>query len=417
MLNEKLEYYEYTCDLNDSENVRRRIKYATLSRGDAEFNGLERFLTIIARHFLYYHNNGFASKDDIDAAYAALLSWLGYDKHDEKTINNERNKEIETICGWFPKYIKDVMLRQKIEIIKNENKGENERIDALLEKLINEENAKELLETSNTLKGVIKEAWDRKKDGGTSEDNICKIAERYMILSDTSFKRKIASTSAFWGTNHDINDYKMASLEKVIANALCRKRLNVFYLVCKDPHFTEAVKRDRKKTVTEKREDTLLKIVAAYLVENFYSDPGTSGIVRYVPFNKVTVSNWYMNDGYLKNEYFDNYKYKGRDLFYIQLLGRNQLKISIDPEWFELCEWALIPATDNDDNLIRFLNTHPGYRFYRDDGACKPLVENEVYDRNPVGSLIQGICEKACLPEPKPNNNYEICHEKRKLLT
>ena len=108
MLNEQLEYKEYTYDLAGFGNGPRRIKYSALSRGDKTIAGLGRIMTIIARHFLFYDNNDVAGKEDLDAAKLAIFGWFGYVPTDpEKYCKPEpqREKEIEDIFRWLPKYL------------------------------------------------------------------------------------------------------------------------------------------------------------------------------------------------------------------------------------------------------------------------------------------------------------------------
>ena len=337
MLNEKLEYKEYTYDLANYEDGPRRIKYSGLRKGgERNIGGLERILTIIARRFLFYDNNEAAGKEDRDAAKLALFSWLGYkpthpDRYSKPDA--QRKKEIDSIFRWLPQY---------------------------LEKM--------------------KEGYEAKSSGGT---NAVRNLEKWIsLIREKGYIGKISGSSKTDKGRH----VKIIKIEKVIANSLHRKKLKIFYLACKDPHF------DEKNSKMEN--DTLLRIVAAYMLENYYFDMPSGGKycyyneqrqeTRFAPFSNVDLSNWYQNLGGIRTESgkgLGAYSYNGEPT--IERVGESgDLKIKFNDEWFRKCEWVLIDATDNDDALDDYLKQNPEHHFYRDDGSCKPLAENQRYDRN-----------------------------------
>lgn len=413
MLNEKLEYKEYTCDLTDPESGVKRIKYGTLYKGDSErkegpngveggpgFGGLERILTIIARYFLYYYDDT-VDKVDRDAAFAAMSSWLGFSIRNYKNIDKARMEEIKRIKGWFPRYLKDVLMKKYIDKLRKENLGDNEKIENLIVSLERAGSAEELREAAELLRNGIETEWNRKSIGNP-ENSICNLAEKYEMLKgerSVVFYLKITATCFESGLS-DRNNANTLRLEKVVANAIRRKKLREFYLACKNNNL-DAVDFNgvsRKKYVSE-RKDSLLRFMAAYLIEDFYINQAandlmasadkdvydTKGPLRYVPFDKPGFSNWYINDGYLDFGKY-NITYNGKPVLLKwpeedqkkrkrknSRKGDTRVKIKMDADWFNKCEWMLIDATDSNEEVKEYLKA--GYHVYRDDGAGKPLVE------------------------------------------
>lgn len=346
MLDELREYREYTWDQDSEENRIERIKYGVLTRG-GRFTGLERVLTIIARHFLYYYEDRTTSRDR-NAAFAALYAWLGLDGAVyEKELDPERKAEIDAIRGWFPRYLDEVM-----------------------------------------------QYCDRKEKD--PEERKEKVKERQEFLRSYEFY-KMVSLSCYQNGIGETGHSRTMRLDKAVANGMCRKRLKRFYLVCRDPRFEEvSLGADMKKSLADdrkpalKRRDMLLRLIAAYLVENYYSAPSVSDPDpdRFVYFSLPALSNWCRyQDGY-QHRAFDHFYYNGRRL--IEKFGEdrykhnNRTKIRFNKEWFDKCGWRLIEAADNDDELDEYLKEHPGACFYRDDGAGEGLVRGLRYERSVI---------------------------------
>ena len=97
MLNEIGEYEQYTLSLEKLLNYKnRRLKYCNIKNN---FSGLERVMTIIARHFIFDTPIGF----DENELREILKAWCGFN-HEAKTILPEY------FYGWLNNYIKRVLL-------------------------------------------------------------------------------------------------------------------------------------------------------------------------------------------------------------------------------------------------------------------------------------------------------------------
>lgn len=323
MLDEYREYSEYTCKINGG-NCAERIKYGTMVRSGANFAGLERILTIIARYYLFYHGDKNETDDrDRAAAYAAVRSWLGYTIDDyEALLDDDIKKEIKAIKGWIRKYIRTVMIP-----------GRND-------------------------------AEEKKK----LKTRINKLG-KWEYFSDLF---KSCYDNGLWRSD-DLNEL---TLEKAVANAASRKGLKRFYLACGDPGLDE-LKTASGKKLSRKSKDKLLKIVAAYLLENYYIDKEVRSTSRFAPFSKTDFSYWY-SDGYMKD--LPDIRLNGSKL--IENFSRDSdTKIRFNSEWLQNCGWTLIDATEDDSMLEEYLAAHEGHHFYRDNGANKALTEGEVYER------------------------------------
>ena len=359
MLNEKLEYEEYTYNLTGYENGHRRIKYNALSRGgDKNFAGLERIMTIIARRFLFFDSdyNDVPGKEECLAAELALFRWLGYvptDPDKYKEPDTERKKEMDRIFYWLPNYLGKM----------------KEECEAKLKREKNKTNKKKLRNKINNL-----ESW------------LSLIKEDDYITKRTRSSR-----------DDKAKYLNVIKTERVVANALRRNKLKVFYLVCKDPHFSEVCEKTGK--VGEKKKDLLLRTVAAYMLENYYFDLPSREVsfppvyryyekrqqTRFAPLRDEDLTNWHQGLGKIRTESDDGlgaYSYNGKPLVEQPKKYKNRKKIKFNDEWFRKCEWALIDATDNDDALDEYLRENPDHHFYRDDGSCKPLAEDQRYERN-----------------------------------
>lgn len=112
MLNEFLEFEEYTCIINS--NTPKRLKWGNLVK---DFSGVRRALTIIARHAYY------EEKMSIDVINHLFNLWCGFENVSIKEIDNA--KIFQNVNGWLPNYI--LSLRKNVD--------DEEKIDNLLKKL------------------------------------------------------------------------------------------------------------------------------------------------------------------------------------------------------------------------------------------------------------------------------------------
>ena len=117
MLDEILEYQQYSFDINSPDDQVQRLKRSTLisftknnrlNKSTATFSGLNRALTIIARHFIYEVYDG---DDDLkEKTINALKAWLGHRRPDESA-----DAEVHRLYKWLPLYVEKIFLANSID--------------------------------------------------------------------------------------------------------------------------------------------------------------------------------------------------------------------------------------------------------------------------------------------------------------
>lgn len=368
MLDEIREYEEYTYDLDNTENPPKRIKYNVLTKGLQDEGGgigcgIESILCIIARHFLFMNDQG--AFKNAGAAECAISAWLGIEPDSEKMslLSDETRAEIEAIRGWYPDYIKKILIPERETQIKH-NEGNQKAINALKKNI-------------DILKGIL--------------DN----------LRSETFRNNLNKSTWEYGYSGK-NDYKVLFTEKVLANAAVRGPLRRRYLICLDPDLDSVVikehpKRRPKEGLTKREEydDLYLRFISAWLLSQIrtksdkMSDNPTkyrTNVNRSVPINMTEISGWALGDTKLaKDKIPDCFrgiilesvnKQQSKMYFYLSNNGEN----SKDSErWFESCGWNIIDATEGNKRLENFIKRHPEYCFWKDMGSGVPLVKNEKY--------------------------------------
>ena len=223
MLNEIMEAEGYLYDLNDRNYQFKRIKsniFSRISRKEPELNGLGRFMTTVARYFLF--KDGGDGVRNIKLAETALIMWCGLAEDDSlkgaKSEYQYLKKHYPWVDGWLPAY-----LREDAES-RYEKKPETkirQNVEASIEKI---------------------------KDRREAYSNVA--------FSDTSLA----------------NDYRQITFERAVANALASwGPLRKYYIVCEDKDWTD--KLNRKRGTNEfanpmpKDYDKILKLTADILLQ------------------------------------------------------------------------------------------------------------------------------------------------------
>lgn len=349
MLNEIREYEEYTYDLDKTACAPKRIKYNVLTKGlNGESSGIgcgiESILSIIARHFLFDFND-LGALANAYAAECAVLAWLGSGAGGEKmsALSAEVRNEIESIMGWYPRYIEKVLIPEREELIKQNQD--------------NREKQKSLKKNIDLLKSIL--------------DN----------LDGEKFRRDLEKTAWSYGFSGK-NDYKKLFIEKVVANASARGPLKRYYLLCKDPDLDSVILKEQPRrkpkeglTQRDKYEDLYLRLIAAYLLSDRLTRSDTATGNRFVPVNLTELSGWAMTDKKLANDKIPDC-FEGIELI---TLNNQQSKLRFDHKWFAKCGWMLVDDSENDDELEKYLKEQPGLCYWKDPGACVPLIKNAKY--------------------------------------
>ena len=214
MLNEILEYKEYSADLSEPENTIKRIKYGVITKAGKSFMGLEGMLTSISRRMLYYYGDK-VEDTDRDAAEAAMKAWLGFKYRIDLPEDDERVAEIRKLEGWFPQYVRTVLIKKYFDqtALKDPEKGAE-----LLECISSYENA----ETEDEKE----EAIERLKELNAK---ISRLMNKLEYTASDTYREQLELTNYNNGISVDEHNKRrdnrdILRFEKVIANAMRRKK-------------------------------------------------------------------------------------------------------------------------------------------------------------------------------------------------
>jgi len=301
MLDEKLEYSEYTTPLKDDSVPRLKpdcfvSKYSKKEQSRATLLGLWRCLTIIARHFLFdefQYQNAVTPEQQteiISKVTFALKSWCGFLQEGEKS-DYEFN-------GWLETYYKTYIMVEKYE------------------------------------KGLP--SW---------EDIKSKKTKAYALPVFT--KNVTADPSALTTVSNAVN------YERVIAKAINEGPLRTYYLTYRKDFANQTTYKTTKENkltgeqetqydplsgsgaIALKSRNQLLKLVSAYLIEK--EKTGNDFVI----VNLTDFSNWTqqkVDSAYLSKRFV----YKDKPVFKFSLVNGNVQKLQVNPEYLEEYDFKLV---------------------------------------------------------------------------
>lgn len=354
MLNEIKEYEEYTLPIESLADVENpRLKFFTLIK--KSFSGLERALTIIARHYI---ND--AAEIDEEKIKNYLREWLGFE-----VIDSENNKINERRTdGWLNNYIRKVFLENLLQECRNKC-AEFEKISDI--------------SSTDEIDDLMKKK-DALPDFDSDKSLALSVGQlKYAIeaLYKLRYKAKLFENPMFSVENEKTpeskqgNNFKQITYDLIIANAINLGALQKYYLVCKNDPFQNVIKYSEKKNKCSKLkatdEDLILKIAATYLLQRLYSNSNQ----EYLYVNQMEICNWLLERA--NPDKFELEKYKiqpsNEKIFYESIIGGNVKKIKVHPEFisnFEIVEESKLIEND-------------GRIFFSDFGANFYLSKNKRY--------------------------------------
>ncbi len=254
MLNELLEFQEYTCKIN--KGMPRRLIWGNVV--ERKFSGIPRALTVIVRYA--YCNKGIT---DIEKIKELLGLWCGF--KEESKYDFVKEEEFANIIGWLPKYIES-LANEKIEE-KNKN----------IEKA--KKNKFENMKSEDIVKldeNIAKNEKDIKSIKTKMEKALTNLESNKDKWSRSPFK--VAG---------GINDINAIYFEGIIADAINEGPLKKMYLRLKKDPMENVV--DLGKTVTTKEKnmyDKWLKTIAAVVMGQIdgseYSDVDYGNLANWI---------------------------------------------------------------------------------------------------------------------------------------
>ena len=345
MLNEIGEYEQYTLspeELLDCKN--RRLKHCNIRNG---FSGLERVMTIIARHFIFDTPVG----SDDNELREILKAWCGF-KHEAKTPLPKH------FDGWLKNYIKRVLVF--------ETASDCFKYDSILPSDLKTVIGKVLADLDFELKESIAtlESFEF-TDGDVPKrlkENTGKLKNLLKALDELPGRRENFSKNLF-GVLNDKGDtpFRAITYDKIIANALLAGELRCYRLACDEELFETRIIHKNGKKLSAKDKDMVLKMTAEYLLQRRNSNQ------EFIVTNNANMMNWLMGEkpkcSRRENYAFADTKEKIFESFLIERI--NAIKLKLHPEWAK--HFRLIKEGSD---------TKWGRIFFSDSGSSEPLQES-----------------------------------------
>ena len=329
MLNELREYQQYTFNIEKDTEERKfsRLNHRQLCNS---LSGIERAMTIIARYFYYNYWKTEApgdkqptKKEKIDLVHSSLAAWCGLMNKGE--VCPPKAKHIE---NWLPKYIE--------EVLKKDAEG-------------NEQSIKRLQESLEKLKNKKTEF------------------SKHMMIDYVSDQE---------ATKYH-NDVKKITYESIIANAINAGELTNRVLLSKQNPFDRIIKEKGKldgSELDEGKKDRIIKIICAFLLNR------TNFEQRYAVVNRADVANWCKDNPKMDKDdynflYKDSTKEINMPLFERRLVGNNILKIFVEPELLNWCDFKICGDVEGEIDKLR----EQGYIYvFRDEGSGIALLPSKL---------------------------------------
>ena len=374
MLNEIGEYEQYTYSLTPQEIERHkdtRLKYLPLIKRD--LSGLERAMTIVARHFmfdvLHCDSDSRLSDADFEELREILRAWCGFNSE-----NAPRSPLPEDFKGWLVKYIQRTFLTEKVQTCREKLSccGSDNLTNALseqFEKILNQEDVKALKESLNELDYLKSSHNAELKEIGDEPGQIIEVLKTIIKLSE---KNKYFSKSVFGAVgSQEKGNFRCITYDKIIANAFLAGKLRRYYLTCDEDLFgTKKIVKNIKnnKALSVPDMNMVLKITAEYLLKRRYTSQ------NYTEVNGLGIMNWLK--GVRKPEQFNLDSYiladsKENIFESVTVNGIQAKKIRLHSQWikhFQLVE----DGNDATDEAL-------GQIFFSDTGYSEHLCKNVRY--------------------------------------
>lgn len=161
MLNEKLEYNEYTAKI--AEGMPQRLVYKNLKN---HLSGIGRPLTVIARRFVYDGDLTEAGADRAAVAKAVLNAWCGFgSKKEPEGLTEQGRSEFARCRDWLPRYIDFIGSGKDTKGIQKELAGKeksyNVGIFAGFGAINTKKGSQSNTERKNSFESNIADAYDR----------------------------------------------------------------------------------------------------------------------------------------------------------------------------------------------------------------------------------------------------------------
>ena len=303
MLDEILEYQQYSFDIGNSDEHVQRLKRSTLicfnqdkitKTRSIALTGLNRVLTVIARHFLYnvFDGDPRLKEKTIDA----LKSWLGH-----KAPSNSSHDEVHKLYRWLFLYAEKVLLPDSIDKLKyfisNSTLAEKEKteLNALIHHLSDQLPQDEKVTLAARLSDMCEQLHFI--PGNDRADRSVLNAEEFLYQLPN---RRSFNTSGYADFG-EANTVNAITYDRILANARRAGDLKKYYLAC-DRSLIKDVKLKSGRKLKDTDRDIVLKMTACCMME--LSKKGTVKVheTKRISITEADFINWIINGKCDKNK-------------------------------------------------------------------------------------------------------------------
>ena len=383
MLDEILEYQQYSFDIDKADDQVQRLKRSTLIRLNNSKNGktnkhialtgLNRVLTIIARYFLF---NIYDGDDHLkEKTILVLKSWLGH-----KAPMDDSDTEVYQLYRWLPLYIENILLRESIEELKGQinssslEEKDKDELNAIIYQLSGQLPQKE----KATLAARLSEKCNQLSfiPGDKSVNKSVANAEEYLY--------QLSNLKSFNNSGYEdvgeANTVNAITYDRILGNARRAGGLKRYYLAC-DRSLIRDVKLKSGWKLKDTDWDIVFKLTACCMME--LSKKGTVKVqeTKTISITEADFINWIINAKW-KKEKQQKFLYNGKIIFEDPSENASSEKNSSNTKWIRLNQQWLkdsgfeILIDNSETDVVKdYLKLHPNGSVFIDNGAGKLMTE------------------------------------------
>ena len=379
MLDEILEYQQYTFDIDNSDARVQRLKRSTLiclNDKVIALTGLNRVLTIIARHFLFevYNGDERLKEKTIDA----LKSWLGH-----KVPDDSASVEAHRLYRWLSAYVEKVLLSESIEKLEGfiSSRGLSTEDEAELRTIIRQLSDQRPQNEKVALADRLKDMCTKLRviPGNDHVEKSVLKAEKFLYQLPN---RRSFNTSGYddFGEANTVN---AITYDRILGNARRAGRLTRYYLAC-DRSLIGNVKNKSGRKLKDTDRDIVLKMTACCMME--LSKKGTKEVyeTKSISITEADFVNWIINAKCEKDKQ-ESFYYNGEMLFEDPNAGPSTEKkhsntkwLRLNRQWLKDSGFEILSDSSETDVVMDFLRSHPQGSVFIDNGSSVPMTEVRI---------------------------------------
>ena len=382
MLDEILEYQQYSFDIDKPDDYVQRLKRSTLISNNTDkikksntitLTGLNRVLTIIARHFLYNVYNG---EDRLkEKTIDALKSWLGH-----KAPDDSSNAEVHDLYRWLSRYVEKILLPESIEKLKGFIKSsalpekDKAELNTIIYQLSDQRSRDEKVALANRLSDMCEKLHFI--SGNDRADRSVLNAEEFLF--------QLPNRRSFNASGYDdygeANTVNAITYDRILGNARRAGELKRYYLAC-DRSLIKDVKLKSGRKLKDTDRDIVYKMTACCMLE--LSKKGAIKVqeTKTISITEADFINWIIKAKCDKNKQ-QSFCYKGELLFEdpnagtpSESKGLNTKWIRLNRNWLKDSGFEILIDNSKTDVVNDFLKLHPNGSVFADNGSGLPMTE------------------------------------------